>query len=72
LGAGEVVAPERTDLVLPADIPDVEFGVFVGYGFDVEADCGDCGYVLFEFEVVENCYCGGGYVSLVLEYEEGT
>lgn len=55
LGAGEVVPPQRTDLVLPADVPDVEFDVFVGYGFDVEADGGDGCDVLVEFQFVENC-----------------
>lgn len=66
------MAPEGADLVLAADIPDVEFGVFVGYGFDVEADCGDGGDVLFEFEVVEDCCLRRSVVSLVLEYEDGT
>jgi serine/threonine protein phosphatase PrpC len=42
LGAREVVSPQRTDLVLTADIPDVEFGVLVCDGLDVEADRGDC------------------------------
>ena len=45
LSAGEVVPPERTDLVLAADVPDVEFDVLVGDGFDVEADGGDGGDV---------------------------
>jgi hypothetical protein len=54
LRAGEVVAPEWADLVLAADVPDVEFGVFVGDGFDVEADCGNGCDVLFELEVVED------------------
>ena len=56
LRAGEVVAPEGADFVLPANVPDVEFDVFVGYCFDVEADGGDD--VLVEFELVEDC-CGG-------------
>lgn len=30
---------------MAADVPDVEFDVLVGYGFDVEADGGDGGYV---------------------------
>ena len=46
LGAGEVVAPERADLVLAADVPDIELDVLVGDGFDVEADGGDGGDVL--------------------------
>jgi hypothetical protein len=48
------VPPERADLVLSADVPDIEFGVLVGYGFDVEADGGDGCYVLLELEVVED------------------
>ena len=32
----EVVAPEGTDLVLPAHIPDCELDVFVFYCFNVE------------------------------------
>ena len=51
----EVVSPQRTDLVLTADIPDVELGVLVGDGFDVEPDGGDGGDVLVELELVENC-----------------
>jgi hypothetical protein len=54
LRAAEVVPPEGADLVLSADIPYVEFGVLVRYGFDVEADGGDGCYVLLELEVVED------------------
>ena len=54
LRAGEVVSPEGPDFVLPADVPDVEFGVFVGDGFDVEADRWDRGDVRVEFEFVED------------------
>ncbi len=46
LRAGEVVPPQRPDLVLSADVPYVEFDVLVGYGLDVEADGRDGGYVL--------------------------
>jgi hypothetical protein len=38
LGAGVVVPPERPDLVLPTDVPDVELDVLVGHGLHVEAD----------------------------------
>ena len=51
----EVVPPQWTDLVLAADIPNVELGVLVCYGLDVEADSGDGGYVLVELEFVEDC-----------------
>lgn len=50
----EVVSPEGTDLVLAADVPDVEFGVLVCDGLDVEADGGDRGDVLVELELVED------------------
>lgn len=52
----EIVSPKRTNLVLTTDIPDVEFRVLERYGLDVEADCGDRGYVLVELELVEDCY----------------
>ena len=50
--------PQRTNLVLSTDIPDIEFGVFVCHRLNVEAYCGDCGDVLIELELVENCYSG--------------
>ena len=40
---------------MAADIPDVEFGVFVSDGLDVETDGGDGRYVLVEFEFVKDC-----------------
>jgi hypothetical protein len=48
------VSPQRADLVLAADVPDVELGVLVRDGLDVEADRGDRGDVLVELELVEN------------------
>lgn len=50
----EVVSPQGTDLVLAADVPDVELCVLVGDGLDVEADGGDGGDVLVELELVED------------------
>jgi hypothetical protein len=50
----EVVSPQRTDLVLAADVPDVELGVLVRDGLDVEADGGNGGDVLVELELVED------------------
>ena len=38
---------------MSAQIPDVEVEVFVGYGFDVEAYCWDCGYYFADFQAVE-------------------
>lgn len=55
LGAGEVVAPQRPDLVLAAHVPDVELDVLVGHVLDVEADGRDCGDVLVEAEFIEDC-----------------
>jgi hypothetical protein len=50
----EVVSPQGTDLVLASDIPDVELGVLVCDGLDVEADGGDGCDVLVELELVED------------------
>ena len=50
----EVVSPQRTNLVLAADVPDVEFGVLVCDGLDVEADGRDGGHVLVELELVQD------------------
>jgi hypothetical protein len=50
----EVVSPQRTDLVLAADVPDVEFGVLVCDRLDVKADGGDGRDVLVELELVED------------------
>lgn len=50
----EVVSPQRADLVLASDIPDVELGVLVCDGLDVEADGGDGCDVLVELELVED------------------
>lgn len=46
--------PQRTDLVLAADIPDVELGVLVCDGLDVEANGGNGCDVLVELELVED------------------
>ena len=51
---GEVVSPQRPDLVLAPHIPDVELGVLVCDGLDVEADGGDGRDVLVELELVED------------------
>jgi hypothetical protein len=48
------MSPERSDLVLAADIPDVELGVLVCDGLDVEADGGNGRDVLVELELVED------------------
>ena len=46
------MSPQRADLVLAADIPDVELCVLVCDGLDVEADGGNGGDVLVELELV--------------------
>nr|POF11644.1 hypothetical protein CFP56_44482 [Quercus suber] len=55
LRAGEVMSPQRPDLVLSADVPDVEFGIFVRDALDVEADGRDGRHVGIEFELVQDC-----------------
>lgn len=49
------MSPQRTDLVLASDVPDVELCVLVCDGLDVEADGGDGGYILVKFELVQDC-----------------
>ncbi len=46
LGTGKIMPPQGPDLILSTDIPHVELDVFIGDGFDVEADGGDRGDVL--------------------------
>lgn len=56
LCAGVVVSPERSNLVLAADIPHIELDILIGNTLDVEADGGDRSHVLVaEFQFVENC-----------------
>merc|ERR1712241_701898 len=50
----EVVAPERSDLVLTADVPNRERDVLVLDRLDVETDCGDGGDDLAELQFVED------------------
>jgi len=52
LGVLEVVPPERSDLVLPSDVPDGEGNVLVLDGLDIEADGGDGSDNLAELELV--------------------
>jgi hypothetical protein len=52
------VAPEWSNLVLPTYVPHVELDVLICYCFDVEADGGDGGDVLVQFEFVEDCWNG--------------
>ena len=59
----EVVAPEWSDLVLTADVPNRERDVLVLDRLDVEADCGDCGDDLAELQFVEDGGLTGGIES---------
>jgi hypothetical protein len=65
----EVVSPQRADLVLAADVPDVEFGVLVRDRLDVEADGGDGRHVLVELELVEDC-CARVSIEHCSAYED--
>lgn len=56
----EVVAPQRTDLVLTAHIPHSEVDVLVLDGLHVEPDGGDGGNDLTELELVEDGGLTGG------------
>jgi len=60
LGVLEVMSPERTDLVLTADIPDGELNVLVLDSLDVETDCGDGGDDFTELQLVEDSGLSGG------------
>lgn len=51
------MSPQWPDLVLPANIPNIKFDVFVGHGLDVEADGGDSGNVLVQLELIQD-RCG--------------
>lgn len=52
---GEIMPPQRSYLVLAADIPDVELDVLVCYRLDVETDSRNGGNILIELQLVENC-----------------
>lgn len=54
LGSGVVVPPQRTDLVLTSDVPDIELDVLIRDCLDVEADSGDGGDRLVKLELVED------------------
>lgn len=48
------MTPQRPDLVLAADVPNVKLGVLVRDRLDVEADGGDGSDVRVELELVED------------------
>jgi hypothetical protein len=39
LGTGVIMPPERTDLILPSNVPNIEFDVLVRDRLDVEPNC---------------------------------
>ena len=50
------MSPQGSYLVLSANIPHIEFDIFVRNGLNVEADGRDGGHVLVQLELVENRY----------------
>lgn len=52
--------PQRSDLVLTANVPDIKFDVLVGNSLDVEADRGDRSDVLAQLELIEDGGLAGG------------
>ncbi len=55
LGAGVIVPPKWTYLILPAHVPDVKLDVLVRNGLYVESHCRDGGDRLSQFEFVKDC-----------------
>lgn len=49
------MSPQRPDLVLSTNIPDVKLDILVCDGFDVEANGRNGSDVLIELELVEDC-----------------
>ena len=50
------MSPQRSYLVLSANIPHIEFDIFIRNGLNVEADGRDGGHVLVQLELVEDGY----------------
>ena len=50
----KVMSPQRPDLVLSANVPDVELDVLIGNRFDIETNGGNSGDVLVQLKLVEN------------------
>jgi len=61
LGILEVMPPQRSDLVLPTNVPHCELDVLVLDSLDVEADSGNRGDNLTKLELVQN----GGFSGSV-------
>lgn len=60
LGSGIVVAPERANLVLPTDVPDVELDVSERNRLHVEAHRRNGGDVVLQLELVQDGGLAGG------------
>jgi hypothetical protein len=46
------MSPKRSDFILSADIPYIEFRILIRDCLHIEADCWDGSNILFELEVV--------------------
>ena len=66
LSTAEVVSPQRSDLILSTNVPDIEFGVLVRNGLHVEANCRDGSHVLLELEVVQDSCCARDTLAMRL------
>ena len=61
LRVGEVMSPERTNLVLAADVPYGEGDIFVFYRFHVETDGRDRRHDFTQFQFVKD----GGFAGSI-------
>lgn len=52
---GEIVTPERPNLVLTTNIPNVELDILVCYRFHIKTDCRNRCNILIKLELVEYC-----------------
>lgn len=61
------MSPQRSDLVLTTDIPDVELDILIDDRLDVKPDGGDGGDILIELQLIEDSWslgCGDDQLSL--------
>jgi len=66
LGVLEVMSPQRTDLVLTADVPHGETDVLVFNSLDIEPNSWDGGDDLSQLELIKN----GGFTSSIKPHHE--
>lgn len=50
------MSPKRSNLILTADIPNIELDIFVCDRLDVESDSWDGRDILAQLELVQDCY----------------